>query len=124
MPWPGSANGTTASVRRAGVCCEKPVLGVPMRLLVALVLALFLLAGCDEDAPASPTPRPAENPAPAHEARTDAWPEVWSSNGFDGATYEFKTNCFDPYDVLEACPLWEMTRVVVEGPDGQVHTLE
>lgn len=49
---------------------------------------------------------------------------MWSSNGFDGATYEFKTNCFDPYDVLEACPLWEMTRVAVESPNGQVHTLE
>ncbi|MEK9658417.1 MAG: hypothetical protein VW450_00510 [Chloroflexota bacterium] len=57
-------------------------------------------------------------------AGPDAWPEVWSSNGFDEATYEFKSNCFDEYEALEACPLWEGTRVAVQTLGGQVHEQE
>lgn len=35
----------------------------------------------------------------------DVHPEVWTKNGYDGPSFEFKVNCafnFN-YDVLEAC---------------------
>ena len=48
------------------------------------------------------------------------FPEVWSSNGPDGQTYEYKTNCFGTFDKLDACLLWDLTRVVVTTPTGEL----
>ena len=48
----------------------------------------------------------------------DAFPEVWSSNGYDGQTFEFKTNCFDEYEALDSCFLSEVSQVSVVAPSG------
>lgn len=51
---------------------------------------------------------------------------VWSKNGYDGKSYEFKTNCdsWGPrYTTLEDCFLWSLTSVNVTGPDGLVYEL-
>ncbi|MCZ6891304.1 MAG: M23 family metallopeptidase [Chloroflexi bacterium] len=49
---------------------------------------------------------------------------MWSSNGYDGQTYEFKVNCFGEFDVLEACLLFDVTRVTVVGPSGTEFELD
>ncbi|MDO8508122.1 MAG: hypothetical protein Q7S27_00390 [Nanoarchaeota archaeon] len=46
----------------------------------------------------------------------DVYPEVWSSNGPDGKTYEYKSNCGSNYDELEECFLWDVDKVVVFSP--------
>ena len=53
--------------------------------------------------------RPPRRPPP----QPDTYPEVWSSNGYDGQTYEFKVNCFGEFDALETCFLFDLARVVV-----------
>lgn len=55
----------------------------------------------------------------------DVHPEVWTKNGYDGPSFEFKVNCalnFN-YDVLEACFLWDLNRVVVQNPEGKQYDL-
>jgi len=52
------------------------------------------------------------------------FPEVWSKNGYDGASYEFKTNCFGEYSKLEECFLWNISKVIVKSPDNKIFTLE
>ena len=59
-------------------------------------------------------PRPTPTPTLAQQV----FPEVWSSNGPDGQTYEYKTNCAATFEKLEACLLWDVTRVVVTTPGG------
>lgn len=54
----------------------------------------------------------------------DVYPEVWSSNGYDGQTYEFKVNCGSNYAQLEECFLWDVTRVAVISPDNVEYDLE
>ena len=77
---------------------------------------------------AIPTPRPAPavvSPSrPAATPAIDAVPEVWSSNGYDGQTFEYKTNCFGEYETLESCFLSEVTRVAVVSPEGAEFDLE
>lgn len=46
------------------------------------------------------------------------FPEVWSSNGYNGQSYEYKTNCFGNYTKLEECFLWNLTKVDVTSPNG------
>ena len=54
----------------------------------------------------------------------DAFPEVWSSNGYDGQTFEYKTNCFDEYETLDSCFLSEVSQVSVVAPGGSSFDLE
>ena len=86
--------------------------------------AILMIAACGQ----GPTPPPsAENLGTGGGSkephRGEVYSEVWSSNGYDGQTYEFKTNCVGEYDRLETCPLYEMTRVNVVGPDGGEYEL-
>lgn len=53
----------------------------------------------------------------------DIHPEVWTKNGYDGASYEYKVNCGPNYPTLETCFLWEVTRVVVTAPSGITYEL-
>ena len=55
-----------------------------------------------------------------------AFPEVWSSNGFNGPTFEYKTNCVSLGDVeeLKDCFLSSVTHVVVITPQGDEVELE
>ena len=60
-----------------------------------------------------------------YSARPGIYPEVWSQNGFDGESYEYKVNCdTDLAGVLEKCFLWELTAVRVEAPGGRIFNLE
>jgi len=52
------------------------------------------------------------------------YPQVWTKNGYDGASYEFKVNCCPDYKKLEACFLWDLTRVSVTDPSGQSYELK
>jgi hypothetical protein len=52
------------------------------------------------------------------------FPEVWSINSPVGQGYEFKCNCFGDYDILEECPLWDLTEVRVLAPDGREFALD
>ena len=49
---------------------------------------------------------------------------MWSSNGYDGQTYEYKVNCFGDYKDLEACFLFDLTKVEVINPSGSEFDLE
>lgn len=72
----------------------------------------------------TPLPTATPSPSPLPSSIVDLFPEVWSSNGHDGQTYEYKTNCFNAYDKLEACPLFHMSRVVVISPRGTEYDLQ
>ena len=61
-----------------------------------------------------PEASPPQEPHP----QRNIFPEVWSSNGYDGQTYEFKVNCFGDYEDLEECFLFDLTRVAVIDPSG------
>lgn len=61
--------------------------------------------------------------ATQRELKIDVYPEVWSKNGYDGPSYEFKTNCGSDYDMLETCFLWEVTKVVVIDPNNKFFEL-
>ncbi len=50
--------------------------------------------------------------------------EVWSYNGADGQSYEYKVNCTGDYPSLETCFLWDLDQVVVTSPGGQTFQLE
>ncbi len=63
------------------------------------------------------------SPLPTQSPKVDVYPEVWSKNGYDGASYEFKSNCGPSYSTLEECFLWQMTRVDVVGPNGTTYQL-
>jgi hypothetical protein len=54
----------------------------------------------------------------------DVYPEVWTKNGYDGESYEFKSNCGPDYDTLETCFLYDVTRVTVTNPSGKVFELD
>lgn len=94
----------------------------------ALALATLLvatLAGCGDDSrrppPDSPTgPSGDTSQQPFYE---HAFPQVWSSNAYDGQSYEFKSNCGSDFVELETCFLWPLTAVIVEGPDGTQYHL-
>jgi len=49
--------------------------------------------------------------------------EVWSQNGPDGASFEFKVNDFTEYDDLKQGYLWECEEVIVETPEGKNYSL-
>ena len=76
-----------------------------------LIAALAAVVACSDD-PGEP-----RRPSPERDD-SGVYPEVWSSNGYDGQTYEFKTNCDSDYATLNECFLWDVTRVVVVHPDG------
>ena len=77
-----------------------------------LVLAAFAAVIACSDGPGEP-----RRPPPERDNR-GVFPEVWSSNGYDGQTFEFKTNCSSDYATLNECFLWDVTRVIVVHPDG------
>ena len=59
-----------------------------------------------------------------YRARPAIYHSVWSQNGFDGESYEYKVNCFTDSSVLGTCYLWGLTAVRVEAPDGRIFDLE
>ena len=73
--------------------------------------AIAAVVGCSDD-PGEPRRPPPERD------NSGVFPEVWSSNGYDGQAYEFKTNCSSDYATLNECFLWDVTRVIVVDPDG------
>jgi hypothetical protein len=98
---------------------------------------LLVAAACDSDGDGYPTttaptgegpeqaPGQATEQAPGDASeREGAYPEVWSINEQGSQSYEFKSNCFDGYDTLEECSLWDVTAVIVTGPDGRTFPLE
>lgn len=60
-----------------------------------------------------------------YEAHPDLSTVVWSKNGYDGESYEFKTNCrtWDRYTAHQDCFLWNLTAVRVTTPRGEAHDL-
>ncbi len=70
----------------------------------------------------TPTSSPA--PSPTAETKPDIFAEVWSKNGYDGASYEYKVNCGPNYATLETCFLWDLTRVAVTAPEGWHYALK
>ena len=91
-------------------------------LLVVVSAALLSLALAACQAPPE-APPPVFDPPP-EVVRIDVYPEVWSSNGYDGQTYEFKVNCGPDYAALEECFLWDLARVAVVAPDNTEYDLE
>lgn len=67
--------------------------------------------------PNSPKPKPSPSP------NYDIHAEVWTKNGYDGASYEYKVNCGPNYAILETCFLWDLSRVVVTSPSGTIYDL-
>lgn len=63
------------------------------------------------------------SPTPSPSPTVDIHAEVWTKNGYDGASYEYKVNCGSNYATLEECFLWDLTRVAVTAPSGQVYEL-
>lgn len=60
-----------------------------------------------------------------YRAQPVIYPVVWSKNGFDGESYEYKVNCStNNYAVLKTCFLWRLTAVRVETPGGRIFDLE
>lgn len=59
-----------------------------------------------------------------YRAQVAIYHSVWSKNGFDGESYEYKVNCFTDNAVLGTCFLWGLTAVRVEAPDGRIFDLE
>lgn len=51
---------------------------------------------------------------------------VWSKNGFDGESFEYKVNCLQAHHdrPQETCFLWNLDRVTVEAPSGKTEELE
>jgi hypothetical protein len=80
---------------------------VTRAILWALVVGLMTTCG-DLSLPVVPSQR----------FMGSVYPEVWSSNAFDGQSFEFKSNCGSGFKELETCFLWTATTVVVQGPDG------
>lgn len=75
----------------------------------------------------SPSSKPTtnqNNSAPSSKPQVDIHPEVWTKNGYDGASYEYKVNCGSNYTKLEQCFLWDITRVVVASPSGTPYDLK
>jgi len=98
---------------------------------LAGVLLRATAAACSSGGgPAAPTgPSSSQDGGAGPSGQTSAlqnqvFSEVWSSNGFDGRTYEYKSNCVGDFWALETCFLWEVTAVVVEAPDGRRFTLD
>ena len=87
---------------------------------IALALTVILAIACQSSPKPTSTSTSRSQPSPTAtpSVQVDSYPEVWSSNGYDGQTYEFKTNCFGTYDALESCFLFGVTRVIVENPAG------
>ena len=86
--------------------------------LAVLIVTIFLI-DCSEDRDPLTSTRQPEASAlfePAPHSRT--YPEVWSSNGPDGQTYEFKVNCSGNHDILETCYLFALSDVIVIDPTG------
>ena len=97
----------------------------PLYSTVLLSVVVLLSMACDEgrsDSDTSPQPEVVDPQRPP--AQQEVSPEVWSSNGYDGQTYAFKMNCFGEFDVLEACLLFDVTRVTVVGPSGTEFELD
>lgn len=89
--------------------------------LLGAVLAFTIACGDDSHRGPGEGPGPGEGqPTGPSEPRFDdpAYPEVWSSNAFDGQSYEFKSNCVGEFEELETCFLWTVTALIVEAPDG------
>lgn len=59
----------------------------------------------------------------ARKPEADIFPEVWTKNGWDGASYEFKVNCGSKYEKLEECFLWDLTNVTVTTPEKITYEL-
>lgn len=78
-------------------------------LLSAVLVASLAACGGGVDGPQGGSPAGSDEPV---------YPEVWSSNAFDGQSYEFKSNCGHEFQELETCFLWTVTSVTVEAPDG------
>ena len=93
---------------------------------VSIVLAALLLSACEGPSSVETTDPPREpfTGPPREAVRIDVYPEVWSSNGYDGQTYEFKVNCGSNYSELEECFLWDLARVAVVAPDNTQYDLE
>ncbi|MBI4022997.1 hypothetical protein HY375_02445 [Candidatus Berkelbacteria bacterium] len=68
---------------------------------------------------AATTPPPPKEKSPTD----DIFAEVWTKNGYDGASYEYKVNCGSNYATLQECFLWDLTRVTVTAPNGTVYDL-
>jgi hypothetical protein len=99
---------------------------------VVAVVLLGVVVACDGGG--DPHPAGRGNAAPPFQGtetaptptieRADAYPEVWTINEEGSESFEFKSNCFDGYDTLEECPLWEVTAAVVTAPGGREFALE
>lgn len=89
---------------------------------IGVVLVTYACGGGGSSSPTAPSLVPLATERPS--LNNEVFPEVWSSNGFDGQTYEFKTNCFGNFVALETCFLWTVTAVIVESPDGVRFELE
>lgn len=104
----------------------------PVVILVAVIAAAVLLVGTiwlirpAERPPTGPrngqginTRNQAAPPANEH----DLHAEVWTKNGYDGPSYEYKVNCGPQYATLNECFLFDLTRVTVAAPGGSVYEL-
>jgi hypothetical protein len=101
-------------------------IGLGVGAVVLFVGAIWLVRP-EEQPPTGPqngqavnTPSRAVRPASEH----DLHPEVWTKNGYDGPSYEYKVNCGPNYATLNECFLFDLTRVAVNAPDGTVYELE
>ena len=94
--------------------------------LLASAVMLAPIAACGGGSSTVPSTGPsALEPAARPPSPLEvAFPEVWSSNGYDGQTYEFKSNCVGDFVELETCFLWDMTAVAVEAPTGERFELQ
>ena len=66
---------------------------------LGVVLVSYACGGGGSSSPTAPLLVPLATERPS--LNNEVFPEVWSSNGFDGKTYEFKTNCFGDFVALE-----------------------
>ena len=88
-------------------------------LFLLLAVLAFTLSACSEERGTPAGENRQGIPAPqAPPPQPDTYPEVWSSNGYDGQTYELKVNCFGEFDALETCFRFALARVVVVNTEG------
>ena len=95
-------------------------------IVVGIIAAVvWNLLNDEEHNPSPPQPSAEElaNRGPEPNEH-DIHPDVWTKNGYDGPSYEFKVNCGANYGTLNDCFLWDITRVVVTDPVGETYELD
>lgn len=102
------------------------VLALLLGIIIVAIGGIIVWRGLNSSGSQQPSSNPplVTNDQTNDQNKYDIYPEVWTQNGYDGASYEFKVNCGPNYRTLKECFLWDLTQVTVTNPSGQQFNLE